>query len=534
MLRALSEVAASLGLSPGHLVLYGRHAAKIDLAALEGTEARPDGGRLILVSAITPTKAGEGKTTTSIGLTQALQRAGHRAVVALREPSLGPFFGMKGGAAGGGRSQVEPAETLNLHFTGDFHAITAAHNLLAALIDNHLHFGNARGLDVRGIRWPRVLDMNDRALREVVLGLGGKTGGVPRQGRFDITAASEVMAVLCLAADRADLRRRLGRMIVGVDGAGRGVTAEMLEADGAMALLLDQAIEPNLVQTTEGGPAIVHGGPFANIAHGCSSLLATKLSLQYADWVVTEAGFGFDLGGEKFLDIKARVAGLDVAAVVVVATVRALRVHGGGAVDQADSAAVAAGLPNLARHLDSVDAFGLVPVVALNHFAGDTEAEVAAVEAFCEARGVAFSVSRHFAAGGEGAAGLGETVVAAADPRTPRYSYALEAPLESKMRAIAERVYGARDVTWSPSAARARDALEAEGMGDWPICVAKTPMSLSDDPSKVGRPTDFDISVAGIYPQAGAGFHVVLTGDVMRMPGLPRRPRALEMAPGTA
>ncbi len=515
MLRPIADVAASLGLPADAVVPYGAHKAKVDLAVLE---EGPPRGRLVLVSAITPTKAGEGKTTVSVGLAMGFQAIGVRSAVCLREPSLGPVFGIKGGGTGGGRAQVEPADEINLHFTGDIHAIGAAHNLLAALVDNELHFGGERLLDPRRVTWPRVLDMNDRALRAIVVGLGGRTGGVPRESRFDITAASEVMAIHGLSESMEDLERRLGRIVVGRDRTRRPVTAADLGAPSAMAVLLREAIRPNLVQTREGTPAFVHGGPFANIAHGCSSVLATRVALRSAEVVVTEAGFGFDLGGEKFLHIKARGAGLWPEAVVLVATVRALRAHGGGD--------LAAGFANLDHHLRSVRAFGLQPVVAVNVFPDDTPEDLRQVLRHCERQGVPAAPCRAFAEGGEGATDLARTVLQALRPSAPRFLYEPDAPYVQKIEAVARTLYGASGVTLSPQALRGLREIEEAGL-HLPICVAKTPLSLSDDPKRGGLPRgDHDIHVTSVRLSAGAGFVVVLLGDVMTMPGLPREPAA--------
>ncbi len=526
-LRPLSEAAAGLGLSPERLVPYGHDKAKV----LPGPGAPVPRGRLVLVSAITPTDAGEGKTTTSIGLAQGLARLGERACVALREPSLGPTFGLKGGATGGGRARLVPSDDVNLHFTGDFHAVTSAHNLLAALLDNHVHHGNRLGVDPRRVFWRRVLDVNDRALRHVVIGLGGVLQGVPRETGFDITPASEVMAALCLAEDAEDLRARLERMVVALTFEKAPVTAADLKATGAMLALLRDALHPNLVRTCEGVPAFVHGGPFANIAHGCSSVIATKQALSLADWVVTEAGFGFDLGAEKFFDIKCVSAGLDTAAVVLVATVRALKRHGGvpkGSLGKPDPAAVERGLPNLAKHLDSIRDFGEVPVVALNRFAADSEDEVEVVRRAAAEWGAPFAVCDAFERGGEGAAALAEEVLAHAERRSRPFRplYARSDPPKEKMARIARHMYGADDVAWTREAER--DLAEAErlGYGGLPLCVAKTQTSLSDDPSLVGRPTGFDVTVRAVLLAAGAGYLVPLLGEILRMPGLPSSPQA--------
>ncbi len=531
----IRDVARRLEIEDRYLVPYGDDKAKIRLDARAASRERGrEPGKLVLVSAITPTGAGEGKTTTSIGLAQGLDRLGERVCLALREPSLGPTFGMKGGAIGGGAASLSPGEAINLHFTGDFHAITSAHNLLAAVLDNHLHQGNELGIDPRRVSWPRVMDMNDRALRRMVIGLGGPAQGVPRESGFDITAASEVMAILCLAEDEDDLRRRLERLLVAQTGAGEPVTAGQLGAVGAMMVLLQDALMPNLVQALGGVPALVHGGPFANIAHGCNSVLATKTALAHADWVVTEAGFAFDLGGEKFFDIKCAGAGLDPAAVVLVATVRALKRHGGTPQDrlgEPDPAAVERGLANLEKHVENVGAFGRTPIVALNRFDQDSEDEVAVVRRACEALGTPFAESDHFARGGEGAAELARAVMANAckgeHPFRPLYERG--APLEEKLATIARTMYGADGVRYNQDAERDLAEIRRLGYGDLPLCVAKTPASLSDDPSKIGRPEGFTVTVRGAVLAAGAGFVVPLLGSVLRMPGLPKRPQALEM-----
>jgi formate--tetrahydrofolate ligase len=531
-LLPIAEVARKLEISPEHLVPYGDGKAKVRLAA-RAASGRPP-GRLVLVSAITPTSAGEGKTTTSISLVQGLARIGQRVALALREPSLGPTFGIKGGATGGGRATVEPAADINLHFTGDFHAVSAAHNLLAAMLDNHIHHGNARGIDPRRTLWRRVIDLNDRALRHVVIGLGGVLEGVPRETGFDITPASEVMATLCLAEDAEDLRRRLGRLLLALDFDEQPVTAADLKAVGAMMVLLKDALMPNLVQTCEGVPAFVHGGPFANIAHGCNSVLATKTALSLADWVVTEAGFGFDLGAEKFFDIKCVSAGLDTAAVVLVATVRALKRHGGTpkeALADPDPAAVERGLSNLEKHVETIRTFAEPPVVALNRFASDDGEEIAVVRRACERLGVPFAVCDGFARGGEGGVELAEQVVAHAEKRgspfRPLYSWSEEP--KAKMRKIARLAYGAADVVYTPEAERDLSIIHRLGHDALPLCVAKTPTSLSDDPRLVGRPEDFEIHVRGVILAAGAGYLVPLVGNVLRMPGLPVSPQAERM-----
>jgi formate--tetrahydrofolate ligase len=529
--RPIAEVAAALGLHSEDLWPYGPDVAKVALSVLEGPRVRRASPRLILVSAITPTPAGEGKTTTSIGLGDAFHQLGESVCVALREPSMGPCMGVKGGATGGGYSQLIPADRINLHFTGDFHAVTSAHNLLAALLDNHLYFGNPLRIDPRRVLWRRVMDMNDRALRSVIVGLGGAQQGVPRETGFDITAASEVMAMLCLATGVEDLRARLERTLVAFTDGGEPVTAGKLSAAGAMLALLRDAVRPNLVQTLEATPVLVHGGPFANIAHGCNSLLATRMALHLADWTVTEAGFGFDLGAEKFFDIKCAGAGLDTAAVVLVATVRALKMHGGvalNALTAVNAEAVARGLPNLEKHVENITQFGERPVVALNRFAGDADEEIAVVRRRCADLGVPFAVCDHHARGGAGAVELARTVMAHAEQQTrpfrPLYSW--DQPVPDKILAVAQKMYGARAVVFTKSAERDLQDVRRLGYERLPICIAKTQSSLSDDPHLMGRPVGFDITVRGIQINAGAGFLVVLTGDILRMPGLPRTPLA--------
>ena len=528
-LRPIDDVAGDLGLAPESWRPFGRHIAKIDPRVLDAPRVREKPGRLVLVSAITPTPAGEGKTTTSIGLAQGLARIGESACLALREPSLGPAFGMKGGATGGGRSQILPRDRINLHFTGDFHAITSAHNLLAAVLDNHLYFGNELRIDPRRIVWRRVMDMNDRALRDVVIGLGGHKQGVPRETGFDITAASEVMAMLCLAEGQEDLRARIDRLLVGFDYDGCPVTAGKLNASGAMLALLRDALWPNLVQTLEGVPALVHGGPFANIAHGCSSVVATRTALQLSDWTITEAGFGFDLGAEKFFDIKCRSAGLDTAAVVLVATLRALKLHGGAKrqeIEDVSAERVEAGLSNLEKHVESIHHFGEKPIVALNRFGSDTDEEIEVVRACCERLGVPFAISDHHARGGAGAEDLARVVMQRAEqdsaPFTPLYD--LDESVEDKVLAIARAMYGAKGVTFTKAAQRDLADVRRLGYEGLPICMAKTPASLSDDPKVRGRPADFTVTVRSVRINAGAGFLVVLTGDILRMPGLPKKP----------
>ena len=527
-LRPISQVAQKLGLEEENLEHYGRYMAKLRLPPADPEEKR---GKLILVTAINPTKAGEGKTTTSIGLADALNRLGKRAVLSLREPSLGPVFGMKGGATGGGYAQVAPMEDINLHFTGDFHAIGAANNLLAALIDNHIYQGNALGID--HVTWRRCVDMNDRQLRSLQTGVGGGINGVPRPEHFDITVASEVMAAFCLSENLSDLKRRLGRMIVGYTKAGAPVTAHDLRAEGAMAALLKQAVLPNLVQTLEGNPAIVHGGPFANIAHGCSSVAATRAALRLGDYCVTEAGFGADLGAEKFLDIKCRMADIWPDAAVLVATIRALKLHGGAdysLLEQEDISALERGLPNLLHHIRTLrDTFGLPVVVALNRFVSDTPAELALVEKACAAFGAPVALSQVWEKGGAGGLSLAEKVIAAAESAqnaAPRFAYDLSLPLREKLLAVTRRVYGGASVTLTPQAERELQTLERLGFGGLPVCIAKTQYSLSDDAKKLGAPEDFPLTVRSLRVSAGAGFVVALTGEIMTMPGLPKHPAA--------
>jgi formate--tetrahydrofolate ligase len=531
--RPISEVARDLGLAAEHLIPYGTDKAKVRLEARAASKRPP--GRLVLVTAITPTTAGEGKTTVSIGLAQGLARIGERACLALREPSLGPTFGMKGGATGGGKSVLVPAEDINLHFTGDFHAISAANNLLAAMLDNHLQQGNALGIDVRRVLWRRVMDLNDRALRHIVIGLGGALEGVPRETGFDITPASEVMAALCLSEDYDDLRRRLSRLIVALDRDGKATTAADLKAVGSLMVLLKDALHPNLVQTVEGVPAFVHGGPFANIAHGCNSVAATTMALAHADWVVTEAGFGSDLGAEKFFDIKCRTAGLDPAAMVLVASVRALKLHGGVREKEKyavpDPAAVERGLPNLRKHVENAALFGLVPVVAINRFATDSAEEIEVVRRACAEMGAPCAVADIFAAGGEGGRELAATLIEHAPKKSAPYRplYELERPLKEKIETIATRIYGARSVAYAKAATRDLALVEKLGYGGLPVCMAKTQYSLSDDAQLVGRPENFDITVRSVVLAAGAGFVVPLLGEIIRMPGLPLVPQAEKM-----
>jgi formate--tetrahydrofolate ligase len=530
-LRPIIDVASDLGLAAEEVESYGSRMAKVHLDVLEGRDAS---GRLVLVTGVSPTPAGEGKSTVSVGLAQALNRRGKRAVLCLREPSLGPCMGIKGGAAGGGWSQVLPMEEINLHFTGDIHAVGAATNLLAALIDNHLHHTNSLGIDPRQVLWKRALDMNDRSLRNVVVGLGGKLHGVVREDGFQITVASEVMAILCLAEGIADLERRLGEIVVGYTYGDEPVRARDLEAQGAMTLLLRKAIEPNLVQTIEGGPAFVHGGPFANIAHGCNSLLATRMGLAFGEYCVTEAGFGTDLGAEKFFDIKCRYGDLAPSVAVVVATVRALKYNGGvarKALHGPNREALERGLPNLAAHLDILARFGVPRVVALNEFAGDELAELERVERFCEERGVPVARTRVFAEGGAGGLDLADLVIETASAGGGRFQflYPLDMPIRDKIATIAREVYGAEGVEYTRPAERDVEWLEALGLGGLPVCIAKTQYSLSDDPTLLGRPRGFHLTVSQVRPSAGAGFLVVHTGDIMTMPGLPRKPAATAM-----
>ncbi len=530
-LKPIAEIAAAIGIPESALHPYGRFIGKLETGFFSGLADRPD-GKLILVTAITPTPAGEGKTTTTVGLGDALRRIGKKAIICLREPSLGPCFGMKGGAAGGGYAQVVPMDAINLHFTGDFHAITAAHNLLAAMVDNHVYWGNALGLDLRRILWRRALDMNDRALRETVIGLGGPGNGFPRQDGFDITVASEVMAAFCLAANLKDLEQRLGRMIVGRTYDKRPVTASGLKAEGAMTVLLKDALRPNLVQTLEGSPALVHGGPFANIAHGCNSVVATRAALKLADYVVTEAGFGADLGAEKFFDIKCRKAGLEPAAAVIVATVRALKMHGGMAKDALGAEnlrALHAGLANLARHIASMRKFGVPIVVAINRFSADTETELDFVKtAVRDEFQVKTIVCEHWARGAAGCEDLAHAAAGLADSGSARFRplYPDTMSLWDKTRTIAQEIYGADDIAANDSVRRQFDDLEAAGWGSLPICVAKTQYSFSDNPALVGAPSGFKPTAREIRLRAGAGFVVVLMGDIRTMPGLPRSPAA--------
>ncbi|HEP1258151.1 TPA: formate--tetrahydrofolate ligase [Streptococcus pyogenes] len=527
-MEPISKVANQLGIDEEALCLYGKYKAKIDARQLVALKDKPD-GKLILVTAISPTPAGEGKTTTSVGLVDALSAIGKKAVIALREPSLGPVFGVKGGAAGGGHAQVVPMEDINLHFTGDFHAIGVANNLLAALIDNHIHHGNSLGIDSRRITWKRVVDMNDRQLRHIVDGLQGKVNGVPREDGYDITVASEIMAILCLSENISDLKARLEKIIIGYNYQGEPVTAKDLKAGGALAALLKDAIHPNLVQTLEHTPALIHGGPFANIAHGCNSVLATKLALKYGDYAVTEAGFGADLGAEKFIDIKCRMSGLRPAAVVLVATIRALKMHGG--VPKTDLVtenvqAVMDGLPNLDKHLANIqDVYGLPVVVAINKFPLDTDAELQAVYDACNKRGVDVVISDVWANGGAGGRELAEKVVTLAQQDNQfRFVYDADDSIETKLTKIVTKVYGGKGIRLSPAAKRELAELERLGFGNYPICMAKTQYSFSDDAKKLGAPTDFTVTISNLKVSAGAGFIVALTGAIMTMPGLPKVP----------
>lgn len=527
-LRPIAEVAAELGLREDEVELYGKYKAKISLGALE---RRQPTGRLVLVTGINPTPAGEGKSTVTVGVTQALRKLGHEAVLCIREPSLGPVFGVKGGAAGGGYSQVVPMEDINLHFTGDFHAIASAHNLLSAMLDAHLHHGNALGLDTRRILWPRTIDMNDRALRSVIVGLGGANAGPAREERFVIIPGSEIMVIMALATSLADLEARLARIIVGLTPAKAAVRASDLKAQGAMTLLLKDALQPNLVQTLEGGPAFVHCGPFGNIAHGCNSVVATKLALSLADVVLSEAGFGADLGAEKFFDIKCRMAGLTPEAAIIVASVRALKLHGGVKKDKlgaADPDAVRRGSANLRRHIRNVKKFGVPVVVALNRFVSDTEGELEAVRAECAAEGVEVERCEVWEKGGEGGIAVAEAVLKLLDAKGASFKplYDERRPIREKIETIAREIYGAGGVAFAPAAERALEQLPALGLGETPVCMAKTQYSLTDDPTKLGAPSGFTLQVRDVLPSAGAGFVVALAGDIMTMPGLGKSPAA--------
>ena len=526
----IKDVAASIGIEEDDLELYGKYKAKISDELINRTKKNPD-GKLILVTAINPTPAGEGKTTTSVGLGEAFGRLGKKALIALREPSLGPCFGIKGGAAGGGYAQVVPMEDLNLHFTGDFHAITSANNLLAALLDNHIQQGNELGIDPRQIVWKRCMDMNDRVLRNIVVGLGSKMDGMVREDHFVITVASEIMAILCLADDMADLKKRLGRIIVAYTFDGKPVTADDLQATGSMAALLKDALKPNLIQTLEHTPAIVHGGPFANIAHGCNSVRATKTALKLADYVITEAGFGADLGAEKFFDIKCRMAGLKPDAVVLVATIRALKYNGGVPKDELSSEnldALKAGIVNLEKHIENLHKFGVPVVVTLNSFVTDTKAETDFVEQFCKERGCEFALSEVWEKGGEGGIDLANKVLETIEHKESNFKvlYDDSLSLKEKIETVAKEIYGVDGVTYSPAAERELKRITDLGMGDFPVCMAKTQYSLSDDAKKLGRPSGFKINVREVYASAGAGFVVAVNGSIMTMPGLSKKPAA--------
>lgn len=533
IMEPIGKIAQHLEIPEDELELYGKYKAKISLNYWNTTLQQKENGKLILVTAINPTPAGEGKTTTSIGLGDALHKLGKKTAIALREPSLGPCFGMKGGAAGGGYAQVVPMEDINLHFTGDFHAITSAHNLLAAVIDNHIQQGNALDLDVRRITWKRVVDLNDRALRNIICGLGGKAHGVPRETGFDITVASEMMAILCLTSDLEDMKKRLGNIIIGYTRSGRPVRAEELNVTGALTLLFKDAIKPNLVQTLEGTPALIHGGPFANIAHGCNSVMATKYALKMADYTVTEAGFGADLGAEKFLDIKCRFIGFKPDAVVIVATIRALKMHGGLAKTELATENIEAlkkGMTNLAKHIENIQKFGLPIVVAINAFPTDTENELQELKALCESMGASVSISEAWAKGGEGAIDLAQKVIEATEkPSNFQYMYDVNDSIKDKINAIATKIYGADGVNYTPAVEKTIAEFEAEGLDKMPICMAKTQYSLSDDQFKLGAPTGFKITVRELRISAGAGFIVALTGNILTMPGLPKKPAAENM-----
>ena len=532
-MKPISEIAKKVGLEDDDLELYGKYKAKIALEAINRLENNPD-GKLILVTAINPTPAGEGKTTTMIGLSQALNKLGKKSVVAMREPSLGPCFGIKGGAAGGGYAQVVPMEDINLHFTGDIHAITAANNLIAAMLDNSIHQGNPLNIDVRNIVWRRVVDLNDRALRNTICGLGGKVNGMPREDGFDITVASEVMAILCLATSLEDLKERAGKMIVAYDYAGNPVTVNDIEATGAVTLLLKDAIKPNLVQTLDHTPVFVHGGPFANIAHGCNSVMATKLAIKLGDYAITEAGFGADLGAEKFLDIKCRQANLDPQAVVIVATVRALKMHGG--VDKKELGtenleALAKGVENLEKHIENIAKYNLPSVVAINAFPTDSEAELQLLKDTCNKMGVDVAISKVWEKGADGGIELAEKLLEILDTKEANYQplYDLNLSIKEKIETIAKEIYGADGVAFDKKVLTKMKKYEAQGLADLPICVAKTQYSLSDQPTLLGRPSGFTIKINDLIPSAGAGFLVAISGSIMRMPGLPKRPAAVNM-----
>lgn len=530
VLEPITEIAGCIGIEPDELELYGKYKAKISDEYMNRIKDNPD-GKLILVTAINPTPAGEGKTTITVGLGEAFAKIGKKAIIALREPSLGPCFGVKGGAAGGGYAQVVPMEDLNLHFTGDFHAITSANNLLAAILDNHIQQGNELQIDPRQITWKRCLDMNDRVLRNVVVGMGAKTDGFVREDHFVITVASEIMAVLCLASDMDDLKERLGKIVVAYNYAGEPVTAKQLQAVGAMAALLKDAMKPNLIQTLEHTPALVHGGPFANIAHGCNSVRATKTALKMADYCITEAGFGADLGAEKFFDIKCRKAGLRPDAVVLVATVRALKYNGGVAkadLNNENLEALKKGIVNLEKHIENLHKYGVPVVVTLNSFLSDTEAELAFVKEFCEQKGCEFALAKVWEKGGEGGIELANAVVRTLETKKSdfRVLYADELSIKEKIETVAKEIYGAGDVIFAASALKQIQKIESLGFGNLPVCMAKNQYSLSDDPEKLGRPTGFEMNIRDVYVSAGAGFVVVLTGTIMTMPGLPKKPAA--------
>lgn len=529
-LMPITEVAERIGIEPKDLEVYGKYKAKLSEEYIEKISKNPE-GKLILVTAINPTPAGEGKTTTTVGLGQAFDKLGKRAAITLREPSLGPCFGIKGGAAGGGYAQVVPMEDLNLHFTGDFHAITSANNLLAALLDNHIQQGNLLRIDPRQIVWKRCLDMNDRVLRNIVIGMGGKANGMVREDHFVITVASEIMAILCLASDFRDLKERLARIIVAYDDSGNPVTAKDLQAVGAMAALLKDAMKPNLIQTLEHTPALVHGGPFANIAHGCNSVMATKAALHMADYVITEAGFGADLGAEKFFDIKCRMADLKPDAVVLVATIRALKYNGGVAkedLSRKDMGALQAGIVNLEKHIENIHKYGVPIVVTLNAFSSDTPEEISYVRRFCEDRDCEFAISEVWEKGGEGGTALARKILDTLEHKESFFEplYEDRLSLTEKIHVVASEIYGAGGVTYSAAAKKQLDKLQQDGFGKLPVCIAKTQYSLSDDPNLLGRPVGFEMHVREVYVSAGAGFVVALTGDVMTMPGLPKTPAA--------
>jgi formate--tetrahydrofolate ligase len=531
--KPILDVAKGMGIADEHLMPYGREITKVHLAALQQKRFSAEPSKLILVSATTPTKAGEGKTTTSIGLAQGLKQLGQSVCLALREPSLGPCMGIKGGATGGGYAQIVPASRINLHFTGDFHAITSANNLISAMLDNHIYHRNLLNIDPRQVVWKRVMDMNDRSLRNIVLGLGGKIHGTPREGGFDITAASEIMAILCLANDKQDLRKRLDRTLLAYTYTGDPVYVQQLNFTGSLMALLNDAIHPNLVQSLEGCPAFVHGGPFANIAHGCNSVVATKMAMQYSDWAITEAGFGFDLGAEKFFDIKCQSADLDPAAVVLVTTIRALKLHGGKNakdLESEDLSAVEKGLDNLNKHIENVQQFNKPMVVTLNRFAADTDAEIAIVKNHVNSQNIKFAESRHFSEGGKGSVELAQALMEVANNSSPYEPlYDLHDSVLKKVTKVSKKMYGALDVAFTKEAEKDLLQIKKLGLGNLPVCIAKAPSSLSDDPKLHGRPRDFQVTVRGIQINSGAGFLVVLTGNIMRMPGLPKVPVATKI-----